>query len=347
MTALAIDGRAEAPEATLVSVVVPARDEANDIAACIDALGAQDLPLDELEVIVVDGGSADGTAEVARMAAARHAFARFEVVTNPAATTPSNLNVGLDRARGRYLCRVDSRSLIPRHYVRRCRALLDARPEVAVVGGAQVAQAGSGRFGAGIARALNNPWGMGLARYRAGAGSGPCDTVYLGFFRTNELRAAGGWDTGWATNQDFELNRRMGRTGVVWFEDDISVRYVPRPTLRALAQQYHRFGRWKVRYWRRTGDRPRPRQVVLLVGGTLGAITLGGVAALLVRSPRRGLPAAAALATAAVVVESRSTGPEAGPVARAASVVASGAVAGGWLTGVIRELPSRRREDGP
>lgn len=50
-----------------VSILVPARDEAHNIGHCVRACLASDWP--RLELVVVDDGSTDGTAEVARAAA--------------------------------------------------------------------------------------------------------------------------------------------------------------------------------------------------------------------------------------------------------------------------------------
>ncbi len=47
-----------------VSVIIPARNEENNIARCLDALLQQNLPADQMEIIVVDDGSTDRTAEV-------------------------------------------------------------------------------------------------------------------------------------------------------------------------------------------------------------------------------------------------------------------------------------------
>jgi hopene-associated glycosyltransferase HpnB len=70
---------ASAPRATpAVDIVVPARDEADMIARSIGSLLAQDYP-GPLRVVLVDDGSGDGTADIARaLPAGRHSL---EVVT--------------------------------------------------------------------------------------------------------------------------------------------------------------------------------------------------------------------------------------------------------------------------
>ena len=59
----------EAEDAPLVSVVVPARDEAHNIGACVATLLASDYP--RFELIVVDDQSRDGTGEIVRVIAER------------------------------------------------------------------------------------------------------------------------------------------------------------------------------------------------------------------------------------------------------------------------------------
>ena len=77
----------------LVSVVLPVRNEAGHIAEALDALLAGDYPRDRMEVLVVDGRSADDTCAIVRAAAARDD--RVRLLDNPGATTPRGLNVGL------------------------------------------------------------------------------------------------------------------------------------------------------------------------------------------------------------------------------------------------------------
>jgi glycosyltransferase involved in cell wall biosynthesis len=330
----------------VVTVLVPVLDEAEDVHRALGAVLAQDHPPDAVEIVVVDGGSTDGTGAVVRDLLAGARVRRAVVVENPGGTTPSNLNAGLAAATGEVVCRVDARSLPGPHHLRRCAELLAADPTRMVVGGAQVAVARDGSTTArGIARALNNRWGMGLARYRRGAGSGPTDTVYLGAFRTEDLRRVGGWDERFPTNQDFELNRRLGRRGVVWFDDALEVGYLGRPTLRGLFDQYRRFGSWKVAYWRTTDDRPRPRQLVLLGVLPAGVVASVAVAAL----PRRWRWGVAAAAVAgAVAVDVTGSADRSAPLGvRVTGLVASAAIGVGWTLGVWEGSVRRRPTGGP
>lgn len=326
-----------------VTVLIPARNEEADIERCLRAVLAQDQPHDRMEIVLVDGGSTDRTAQVASRVLSE-GDTTWKIIENAVGTTPSNLNAGLAVATGEYLCRVDARSIIPPEYVRLCVDVLASRSDIAVTGGAQVAVApDTAGMARGIARALNNRYAMGGSRYRSGSTSGPADTVYLGAFRTAELRAEAGWDAVLQTNQDYELNRRMADRGVVWFDQRLRVGYVPRSSLRQLWMQYHRFGRWKVRYWQHTGDHPQRRQVVLLaaapvLSGCLGALLV------VARTTQRRAALLAASAVGLLMVEHRgSSGPAAGPMSRVISVAAMLTVGAAWVTGVGRQLLARDR----
>lgn len=324
----------------LVTVIVPTRQEAADLEACLAAIAAQDHPVNRLEVIVVDGCSSDGTADIARRALGRWGFAATAVLTNEGATASSNLNVGLQRASGEIVCRVDARTRIEPHYVRTCVDLLTRRPEVAVVGGAQVAVARDPTARAvGIARALNNRWSMGGSPYRRASVSGESDTVYLGAFRRSDLLDAGGWDERLVSNQDFDLNRRMAARGLVWFDASLRSGYLPRATLGALWQQYERFGKGKVRYWRTARQRPQVRQGVLLAGPLVGAIVAVSLAAA-TSTPGRSLLEISVLGLLGLLAVDLVGGPRPrwSGVAHLYAVAAIVVVAAAWWVGVVTSV---------
>lgn len=322
----------------MVTVVIPARNEAGDIAACIDCIAAQDHPHDRMEVVVVDGGSTDGTAAAATAALAGRDFAHVAVLPNREATTPSNLNVGLRYATGEIVVRVDARTRIEPHYVRECATVLTERPDVAVVGGAQRALARDGSWRAtGIARALNNRYSMGGSAYRRATTSGPSDTVYLGAFRRAELLEVRGWDERMLSNQDFDLNRRMSERGTVWFDATLQSGYIPRASFGDLWKQYVRFGRAKVIYWRTTGDRPQPRQRALLALPVVGVLVLA-----LAGVRGRALPLAAVGAAGLLGLEGLGTDERrSSPFAHVGGLIGMLCVGAGWTVGAWREALHR------
>ncbi len=322
-------------EAPLVTVLIPARNEEADIARCLEAVLAQDYSPDRMEIVLVDGGSTDATAAVASTVL-EAGNVEWRIIDNPTGTTPSNLNAGLSVAVGSIVCRVDARSIVPHTYVRRCVEVLgDER--IAVTGGAQIAVPVDASIrAAGIARGLNNRLVMGGARYRSGAPSGPADTVYLGAFRTADVRAVGGWDEAMLSNQDFELNRRISRCGTVWFDARQRVGYLPRRRFADLWQQYFRFGRWKVRYWRHTGEGPVPRQIAYLgvwcCGVGTGLVVLGRT-----RRPRQLLVPVGAALGLLMTIDRVGSDEDARPAHRGVAAAVASVIASAWPVGVMWE----------
>lgn len=85
-----------------ISVIIPSYNDAGYLAACLAALAKQARPADE--VIVVDNGSTDATADVARAAGAR-------VVDEPLRGIWPATAAGFDAASGDVLARLDADSV--------------------------------------------------------------------------------------------------------------------------------------------------------------------------------------------------------------------------------------------
>lgn len=327
-----------------MSVVIPVVDEAGRIARCLRAVLDQEWPADRLEILIVDGAPGDGTGEVAREVLGDAGHRLAAVIANPGGGRSENLNVGLRRAQGEILCRVDARSVIPPHYVRSCvDALEDAA--TAVIGGMQTAVAATTRaHERGICRGLTNPFAMGGARYRRSTTAVDADTVYLGAFRREDLLAVGGWDEALGANEDFDLNTRMRTsTGRVRFDPALRVAYQPRDTLRAVAAQYWSFGRWKGRYLRHRNERPKPRQ---MVGLAVAPATVLFLAAVTAGWPLRRsvLAATAVVALAAIDHVGAAPDDQRAPLATRGWAAATAiTVASSWSAGLWYEILSGHR----
>ncbi|MDR3050124.1 MAG: glycosyltransferase [Oscillospiraceae bacterium] len=95
----------------MITVILPCYNAADTLAACLASLAAQSYP--HWEAVVVDDGSADGTADAAEACAARDA--RLRVLRLPHGGVSAARNAGLDAARGDLLTFLDADDALPPH----------------------------------------------------------------------------------------------------------------------------------------------------------------------------------------------------------------------------------------
>ncbi len=93
-----------------VSFVIPARDEARLVGAALTSIAEQQAPGIEIEVVVVDNASRDGTAAAARAFASAHPDLPITIVTDPRTGRSTAKNAGARHATGRTLVFLDADS---------------------------------------------------------------------------------------------------------------------------------------------------------------------------------------------------------------------------------------------
>jgi len=109
------------------TVVVPAHNEADGLAATLTALAAQDVDA-AYEVLVVDNASTDATAAIARAHGAR-------VVPEPRRGVCQARQTGVDVAHGEIIASTDADTVVPPDWLRRLDADLRADPALVAVAG--------------------------------------------------------------------------------------------------------------------------------------------------------------------------------------------------------------------
>jgi succinoglycan biosynthesis protein ExoA len=244
------------PITDLVTVLIPARNEVAAIDACLDSVLGQDYP--NLQVVIVDNGSRDGTAErVLRRAAVDP---RVELVRHPVASIPGALNAGLRAARGRWLVRIDAHSTVAPDYVARAVARLREGRWVGV-GGRKDAVART-PTGKAIATVLGSPLAVGGSTYHHGTAVQTVDHIPFGAYPTERLRDIGGWREDIANNEDFELDQRMRRFGELLFDPALRIDWQCRERVADLFGQYRRYGTGKPAVARAHPGSVRPRHLL-------------------------------------------------------------------------------------
>jgi succinoglycan biosynthesis protein ExoA len=236
-------------KALTVSVLMPVRNEERSVAGAIRSVLEQSLQ--DLEVLVVDGQSDDGTVAAVQLVAASDP--RVRLLHNPDRTIPQALNIGLRAAAARYVARVDAHASISATYLERGAAELDAQPGVAAVGGRRFG-IGEGPTGRAVAAALSSPFGVGNSINHYAGAAQDTDHASFGVFRTDVVRSIGGWDEHLLVNEDVDLDHRIGLAGFrIRYDPQMEIYWQVRRSVRDLGRQYRRYGRGKAAMVRKNG----------------------------------------------------------------------------------------------
>jgi glycosyltransferase involved in cell wall biosynthesis len=229
-----------------ISVVVPARNEEHFLGRCLDTILVQDWPRERTEVLVVENGSTDRTAQIADAYAGRDP--RVRVIRSQATNQAAAMNDGIHAAKGDIVARVDAHSYVPPEYLRDVVAALERHPDAAGVGGPFL-PAGETLLErvTGMARASRLGVGGGYGVDREVADHA-VRTVQCGAYWRKALLDVGVFDVAMAYGEDEELNWRLTKAGgTVYLCGALAQYYRPRASLRALARQYWNYGQGRLR----------------------------------------------------------------------------------------------------
>ncbi|NJC96132.1 MAG: glycosyltransferase family 2 protein [Anaerolineales bacterium] len=246
-----------------VSIIVPCYNEQTTIRLLLEALRQQTFPRAEMEVVIADGMSSDGTR--AEIAAFQKDFPNLDVrvVDNPLRSIPSGVNRAIEVSRGGIIVRLDAHSKPYPDYVANCVSAIESGRGDNIGGVWEIRPGADTWIAKSIAVAAAHPLGVGDALYRHARHAAEVDTVPFGSFKRGLIDRVGYFDESLLTNEDYEFNARIRKAGGrIWLDPSIRSIYFARPTLLELARQYWRYGFWKWRMLRRYPDTLRWRQAL-------------------------------------------------------------------------------------
>jgi glycosyltransferase involved in cell wall biosynthesis len=225
---------------TPITIILPTLNERGHIRDCLDSLKKQDYP-NIVEILVVDGGSSDGTQAIVMAEGGV-----IRLINNPRMTAAAAMNIGIKESSTNVYVRVDAHTLYAANYVSRSVSTYE-ESKAQVVGG-PMRPTGTNPFGRAVAAVTSSPLGVGPGRFHYSEKLEEVETVYLGIFDREFVVKVGGYDEThlqWAS-EDQELNYRIRKAGgKILLDPKIWSTYFPRDTARALARQYHNYGMCK------------------------------------------------------------------------------------------------------
>lgn len=230
-----------------ISVILPVRDERAMLPRLLDELLRQNYPSDRFEILVVDGGSSDGTADLVRRRFSNK-HVHVKVLGNPGIRSSAGRNIGIGAAAGDVILFVDGHCTIPSHN------LLEDTAAI-------LAQSGAGCLcrPQPLLAASETHTGEVIAQIRSGhvdremKSCGFVDPVQGGCaYRREVFSRVGLFDENFDAYEDVEFNTRVRKAGIRAYADPrLAVHYQPRKDVRGLFHQMVRSGRGHVRLLRK------------------------------------------------------------------------------------------------
>lgn len=147
-----------------VSIIIPCREEESFISQCIDSILANDYARDKVEILVIDGMSCDRTREILQNYSRQ--YSSIKLLDNPGKEQQFALNVGIHKASGKIIIRMDTHTTYKYNYVSECVKALQEYPADNVGGRWITVPRNKTLIGRSICLATSVSFGVGNAYYR-------------------------------------------------------------------------------------------------------------------------------------------------------------------------------------
>jgi len=228
----------------LVSAIMAVRNEERHIGTAINSLLKQKTSGWEIEIIVVDGNSSDGTEEIVKGIA--RGDSRVKLAINKQRKTPYAFNLGIQRARGEYICILGAHTTYAQDYIATCLEELKLHGAAGCSGRLITRPGGDGLQARLVAWTLAHPFGT-SARSMRTRGAGYADTIPYPIFLKNTLLEVGAYNTQLHRNQDNDLSQRLRARGYkLYLTDKTTCEYFVSRDVTSLASYAFSNGFWNI-----------------------------------------------------------------------------------------------------
>ncbi len=230
----------------MISIIIPCRNEEKFISGTLDSIISGTYPINDMEILVIDGMSNDKTREIVKKY--ENDYSQIRLIDNPESTVPYAMNYGIKSAKGDVIIRLDAHSIYPENYIEKLVYWLNQLNADNVGGVWDTTPANSSLEAQAIAYSTSHSFGIGNAQYRISNRSEPyeVDTVPFGCYKKEVFDKIGLYDTDLTRNQDDELNARLIQSGgKIFLIPDLKIRYFARASFRKMFKMFYQYGLFK------------------------------------------------------------------------------------------------------
>ena len=231
---------------SLISVIVPCRNEGQFIGKCLDSIVFNDYPKDRLQVLVVDGMSEDLTGQIVESYQKHYPFIR--VLKNPRRITSCALNLGIKSSQGDLILWLSAHNEYESQYISKCVRYLKEYQADAVGGVIEPVPRKGNLVGRGICFALSHSFGVGNSAHKTGANKPQwADTAFGTCYRREVFEKIGTFNESLVRGQDMEFALRLKKAGLRnLLVPEIKSYYHARSDLSSLWRHYWKNGVWAI-----------------------------------------------------------------------------------------------------
>lgn len=230
----------------LISLCIIALNEESTVKGLLENFVEQDYDKKKIEVILVDGGSADRTRQIfeAFKREKEALFAGVLVLSNPGQTLPCGWNVALKHYHGEAILKVDAHARIPADFVRKNVEVLASGEDIC--GGFRPAiLQDKTPWKETLLMAENSMFGSSIAPCRRNHEKTYVQSLFHAAYRREVFEKTGGFNEKLRRTEDNEMHYRMRKAGYRFcFHPDIrSYQYI-RSDLKKMLKQKYSNGYW-------------------------------------------------------------------------------------------------------
>ena len=209
-----------------LSIIIPCYNESLYISKCLDSLLDNDFS-DEYEILIIDGGSTDGTLSIIDNYTFKYNF--IKIVHNEKKIKPIALNLGIESAKGDVIMRIDAHACYAKNYISKLVNGIDIY-NADNIGGLRHTYKGSSLIENSISVLTSHPFSVGNAYWRTGSKEvKEVDTVFCGCYRKSIFDKIGLFNVNLIRAQDREFNYRLKAAGgKIVLDPSIKIDYFPR-----------------------------------------------------------------------------------------------------------------------
>jgi glycosyltransferase involved in cell wall biosynthesis len=238
------------PNTIIISILIPCYNEEKFIAKCLDSVLAFQLPKNcDTEILVIDGKSEDTTRRIIEKYLESNSS--IQIIENEKIIQSTALNIGVKKAKGEYILRLDAHSEYPSDYLLKLYETA-IRTGADNTGGIVITKPYDDSYNASLVQSLTtHMFGVGNSGFRVGMKEGPADTVPYGFFKKSIFEKVGYFDERLVRAQDYEFNRRIKKKdGKVWINPSIQLNYFNQPNIiKFLKKQFFKEAPYNAYMW--------------------------------------------------------------------------------------------------